>query len=112
MEIQKGLIWKTIVDDFFQKFINREDSVLDIACGYGEFVNNIRCKKKYGIDLNSDSIKKLNQDDTLRTSLVAAAEKTITENESATIAVDSLMVNKNSEYMKKIKANKMKCSNS
>ena len=37
-------------------------SCLEIACGYGEFINNISASKKYAIDLNQDSSKYLNKD--------------------------------------------------
>lgn len=41
---------------FFQRFVDAEnDTVLDLACGYGEFINNIRAKKKIAVDLNPDS---------------------------------------------------------
>lgn len=48
-------IWKVLCEDFFQKYIEKDDVVVDVACGYGEFINNIRAKKKIGIDLNPDS---------------------------------------------------------
>jgi SAM-dependent methyltransferase len=31
------------------------DTVLDLACGYGEFINNIRAARKLAVDLNPDS---------------------------------------------------------
>ncbi|EKE14828.1 MAG: Methyltransferase type 11 [uncultured bacterium] len=58
---ERKSIWKVLVKDFFQKFINDDEVVLDIACGYGEFINEINCGKKYAIDLNSDSAKYLNK---------------------------------------------------
>ena len=30
-------------------------TVLDLACGYGEFINTVRCRQKFGMDLNPDS---------------------------------------------------------
>jgi ubiquinone/menaquinone biosynthesis C-methylase UbiE len=52
---QKLIIWKTLCDHFFQGLIGDEQIVADLACGYGEFINNIRAKKKYAIDLNPDA---------------------------------------------------------
>lgn len=52
-------IWKVLCKDFFQKFVAQEDVVVDVACGYGEFINNIQAGKKIGIDLNPDSTKHL-----------------------------------------------------
>jgi len=59
----KNRIWKILCQDFFQKFIDRQnDTVLDLAAGYGEFLNNIQAKRKIAVDLNED-IKKFVNDD-------------------------------------------------
>lgn len=55
-------IWKVLCRDFFQKYVNSGDVVVDVACGYGEFINNIRAGRKIGIDLNPDSKKRLSQE--------------------------------------------------
>lgn len=52
-------IWKILCMNFFQRFVGREDVVVDVACGYGEFINNIQAGTKIGIDLNPDSRKHL-----------------------------------------------------
>lgn len=49
---QKDEIWKVLCRDFLQQFINPNDSVLDIAAGHCEFINNINCRKKYALDLD------------------------------------------------------------
>jgi len=54
---QRKLIWQVLVRDFFQQFIKKNDVVLDVGCGYGEFINNIVCEKKLAVDLNK-SVKK------------------------------------------------------
>ena len=48
-------VWKILCDDFFQKHVPPQSVVLDLACGYGEFINNIAASKKYGVDLNPDA---------------------------------------------------------
>ncbi len=53
---RKNQIWKILCSDFFQKFINPESTVVDIACGYGEFLNNIQAKRKVAVDLNPDAV--------------------------------------------------------
>ncbi len=58
----KEKVWKIICDEFFQQFIKPTDVLLEIACGYGEFSNNINAKRKIAIDLNPDSPKYLNKD--------------------------------------------------
>lgn len=52
---QRNDMWKILSKKFFQKYVSKDDTVLDIATGYGEFINNIRCKKKIACDINPDS---------------------------------------------------------
>jgi SAM-dependent methyltransferase len=53
-------VWKVLIASFFQRYVQPGDAVLDLGCGYGEFINNIRCGTKYAMDLNPDSRKLLN----------------------------------------------------
>jgi SAM-dependent methyltransferase len=59
---QKMLIWKTLCEHYFQRLVGNDQIVLDLACGYGEFINNIKGKKKYAVDLNPDAPKYLGSD--------------------------------------------------
>lgn len=59
---RKNAIWKVLCDDFFSKYISENDVVLDVACGYGEFSNNIKAKRKITVDLNMDAKEFLNSD--------------------------------------------------
>jgi len=52
---QKMAIWKTLCENFFQRLVGDDKVVADLACGYGEFINNIKAAKKYAIDLNPDA---------------------------------------------------------
>lgn len=49
---QKNQIWKVLCRDFFDSRIPVNGTVVDLACGYGEFINNIRADRKIGVDLN------------------------------------------------------------
>lgn len=48
----KDAIWAVLCEDYFQQFIPEGSTVLDIACGYGEFIRHIRAARKLAIDLN------------------------------------------------------------
>ncbi len=50
----KNKMWKILCEDFFQRFIDSEDTVLDTGGGYCEFINNIKCGRKIAVDLNED----------------------------------------------------------
>lgn len=52
---RKNAIWKVICNEFVQRFVPRGATVVDVACGYGEFINNIRAQRKIAVDLNSDA---------------------------------------------------------
>ena len=54
---KKMQIWKVLCEHYFQGLIGEGKVVVDLACGYGEFINNIKAAKKYGIDLNPDAPK-------------------------------------------------------
>lgn len=60
---KKQRMWKILCKNYFQKFIDPEnDIVLDLAAGYGEFLNNIGAKKKIAVDLNEDLKKYVSKD--------------------------------------------------
>jgi hypothetical protein len=52
-------IWNVLVHDFFQKYVSPDDAVVDLGCGYGEFINTVQCAKKFAMDLNPDAPKYL-----------------------------------------------------
>ncbi len=43
-----------LCSEFFQKWIPADATVLDVAAGHCEFINNIRAGRKIAIDLNPD----------------------------------------------------------
>lgn len=45
-------LWATLVESYFAAMISSDAAVLDLGCGYGEFINNIHCGKKFAMDLN------------------------------------------------------------
>lgn len=59
---RKNAIWKVISDNFLNRFVKSSDTVIDVACGYGEFINNICAGRKIAIDLNPDARTFLNPD--------------------------------------------------
>ena len=48
-------VWAVLTSRFFQQFFSLTDTVLDLGCGYGEFINQIKCGAKLGMDLNPES---------------------------------------------------------
>ena len=50
----KRELWDVFVEQFLQRYIPADAAVADIGGGYCEFINAVRCQKKYVIDLNPD----------------------------------------------------------
>lgn len=48
-------VWRAIIN-YLEKYIGKScNAVIDIGCGYGDFINNVNAKKKYAIDLNAEA---------------------------------------------------------
>ena len=52
-------LWRTLVASFFQPMIPPGAAVLDLGCGYGEFINQIRCGSRFAMDLNPKATEHL-----------------------------------------------------
>jgi len=48
-------VWGVLIEDFFQRFVAADANVLDLGCGYGEFISQVRCARKYAMDMNPDA---------------------------------------------------------
>ena len=59
---RKSMIWKVLCERYFQRVIGDAKVVVDLACGYGEFINNIQAARKLGIDANPDASRYLGRD--------------------------------------------------
>lgn len=64
-EIYRDKVWNILTGSFFSRWVLPSHSILDLGCGYGEFINNVRASKKYGMDLNPASRERVGSDVTL-----------------------------------------------
>ena len=55
MQEYRRRVWQVLVANFFQQFVPEAGTVLDLGCGYGEFINAVKAKAKFGMDLNPNS---------------------------------------------------------
>ena len=51
-EEYRNNVWRVLVSDFFSQWPATRGSVLDLGCGYCEFIRNVPAKEKFGMDLN------------------------------------------------------------
>lgn len=58
-EAYRNRLWRILCDEFFSAFVSPGMTVLDLGCGWGEFINHIRASQKYAMDLNPDAGRRL-----------------------------------------------------
>jgi hypothetical protein len=46
-----------LVDEYFARWLPARATVLALGCGHWEFLNNVRSEKRFGTDLNPDTIQ-------------------------------------------------------
>lgn len=50
----RDAVWRVLTRDCFQRYIEPEGTVLDLGAGWGEFIRNIKAKRRIAMDLNPD----------------------------------------------------------
>jgi SAM-dependent methyltransferase len=55
-------VWGVLVSDFFSRFIVPDAAVLDLGCGYGDFINVVQARTRLAIDMNPAAKDKLAAD--------------------------------------------------
>jgi len=58
----KQRLWRVLVQSFFQRYVPLDAVVLDIGCGFGEFLNHLDCRIRVGIDMNPEAKQLLRSD--------------------------------------------------
>jgi len=52
-------VWRVLVDNIFQTYVPETGAVLELGCGWGEFINHVRASRRIGMDLNPESRARL-----------------------------------------------------
>src|SRR3954452_9015053 len=47
---RRSTLWKVLCESYFQRLISPADSILELGCGYGDFINHIRGGSRTAID--------------------------------------------------------------
>jgi SAM-dependent methyltransferase len=55
-------VWRVLVSKFFSRFIAPNCTILDLGCGYGEFINNVQARVRLAMDMNPDAAGQLQGD--------------------------------------------------
>jgi SAM-dependent methyltransferase len=51
---KRNVVWGALWRYYFGARIGQDDTVLDLGCGYGEFINNVRAKRRIALDMWPD----------------------------------------------------------
>jgi len=57
-DARRTIIWREIVR-YLERRVPLGEMVLDVGCGYGEFINNVRSKNRFALDRNPEMEKYL-----------------------------------------------------
>jgi len=47
---RRDLLWRTLCDQYFQRLVPPNATVLELGAGYGHFINHIRCARRIAVD--------------------------------------------------------------
>jgi SAM-dependent methyltransferase len=61
-EVYRNRIWQVLTSEFFSRWVEASNTILDLGCGYGEFINNVKAGKKFAMDLNPSTKDRLDGD--------------------------------------------------
>ena len=50
-DARRDTVWKALWRYVFRHRIAADDCVLDLGCGYGEFINNVTARRRIGLDM-------------------------------------------------------------
>jgi len=52
-------VWGILIARCFGRYLRPDSSVLDLGCGYGEFINQVSCATRYAMDLNPEAAQRV-----------------------------------------------------
>jgi ubiquinone/menaquinone biosynthesis C-methylase UbiE len=52
---RRDALWRVLCEAFLQRYVRPGDTVLDLACGLGEFSRHIRAARRIAVDVNPDA---------------------------------------------------------
>ncbi|HYI41873.1 MAG TPA: methyltransferase domain-containing protein [Allosphingosinicella sp.] len=48
---RRDTVWKALWRYYFRRIVPSDGCVLDMGCGYGEFINNVTARRRIGLDM-------------------------------------------------------------
>jgi len=59
---RRDVVWRSLWRSYFCKQISPNDCVLDLGCGYGDFINNVIARRRIAVDSWEDFLKYVDPD--------------------------------------------------
>jgi SAM-dependent methyltransferase len=53
-DAKRNVVWAALWRYYFQHRVRPDDCVLDLGCGYGEFINNVKARRRIAVDMWPD----------------------------------------------------------
>lgn len=50
-DVRRDTVWKALWRHYFSAIVPADGCVLDLGCGYGEFINNVTARRRIGLDM-------------------------------------------------------------
>jgi ubiquinone/menaquinone biosynthesis C-methylase UbiE len=88
-------MWQVLCEEYFQRFIPADSTVLEIAAGYCEFINNISAKRRIAVDINKETLHKAHPE--VEVIISASTDLSVIENDG----VDVVFVSNFFEHISK-----------
>jgi SAM-dependent methyltransferase len=60
-QASREAVWRVLVDAWFSRYLAHAEAVLDLGCGWGAFINRVDAPRRYGIDLNADAARHVDE---------------------------------------------------
>ena len=54
-------VWRTLLRARLQAWVGHDRDVLDLGCGWGEFIRHVEARSRYAIDLNPDAAERVGE---------------------------------------------------
>lgn len=51
LDARRDTVWQALWLYYFRKIVPADGCVLDLGCGYGEFINNVTARRRIGLDV-------------------------------------------------------------
>ena len=50
-DVRRDTVWRALWRYYFRKIVPADGCVLDMGCGYGEFINHVEARRRIGLDM-------------------------------------------------------------